>query len=235
MIIKTKPTSSLKMATLLGAALMASANSDASVIHWSVNQSTSNGVPLSFDLNGDSINDLQFLYSYSSYSGYYGGNSYGDLYAFGANGTGVTAGGPLSSGNLINDDSSFSSSNHLADYDSSWWYGSCGRWSCSPGGSSSYFSGTWNQGGNTVNGFLGFALSDGVDKYFGWADLTMSGTGYATIKDVAFESCANTGISAGQIVSSCVPTAVPEPSTLALLAIGAVGVGMMRRRRKIDQ
>jgi len=228
MLNRIKYSFQIKAATVLGAAMAVSAPSSASIIQLNLNQSTSNGIPLLVDVNGDSVNDLQFSYLYSSY--YSGAN--GDLFAYGLNGAKVTSGGPLASGDIIDATGSFASGNQLANYDYYWWSGSCGRWSCSSGGSSSSYTGSWNQGSSTINGYLGFSLTDGVDNFFGWANLTMYSSGYADIKEMAFESCANVGIAAGQTTSSCLPAEVPEPAPLALLAIGAVGVAMMRRRRK---
>lgn len=228
MLNRTRYSFQIKAATVLGAALAVSAPSSASIIQLNLNQYTSSGIPLRIDVNGDSVNDLQFSYLYSSY--YNGAN--GDLFAYGLNGAKITGGGPLASDDMIDATDSFLSGSQLANYDYYWWNGSCGRWSCSPGGSSSSYTGSWNQGGNTINGYLGFSLTDGVDNFFGWANLTMFSSGFANIKEIAFESCANVGIAAGQTASSCAPAEVPEPAPLALLAIGAVGVAMMRRRRK---
>ena len=63
----------------------------------------------------------------------------------------------------------------------------------------------------------------GGDFRYGWArvDVTEVNGGTATLFSYAYESAPNTGIEAG---------AVPEPGTLALLAIGAGALALRRRR-----
>lgn len=82
--------------------------------------------------------------------------------------------------------------------------------------------------GNT--GFVTFQFQDNVagKVAFGWAKVTVSEAagGFSdkntiTIHDFAWSS--DTAIAMGQ---------VPEPSAIGLLALGAAGIGMMRRRPK---
>ena len=209
---------------------------NAGVIYQDVNLNVSNYNDVILDVNSDGLNDLRFDHNYSSYysSGYRysSSRSYGDLWAYGLNGTQVVLGDALDGGDTIDDTLIFGDVNHMADYNR-WYSRSCGSRSCSTSSGSTQ-TGTWNDGTQTVTGYLGFALSVDVDELlFGWVDITMQATGYSTIHGFGYENVANTGILAGATSSDHTnPTDVPEPSTLALLAFGATGLAAARRRQK---
>jgi PEP-CTERM motif-containing protein len=79
---------------------------------------------------------------------------------------------------------------------------------------------------DTGTGFIGFKFNGGAGVEYGWAQVTMnSGTpgNTFTVVDYAWAD-AGTAITAGQ-------TAVPEPGSLGLLALGGVGLIVWRKRR----
>jgi hypothetical protein len=83
-------------------------------------------------------------------------------------------------------------------------------------------------------GYIGFRFSAGGGNYnYGWIQINPNITTSYTIKDWAYQDAVDKSINAGQIVDD--PAAVPEPSTLALLALGAGGLAIMRRRKKPEQ
>lgn len=77
-------------------------------------------------------------------------------------------------------------------------------------------------------GFFGFSFTSGSDTFYGWGEMMLnnvSGTnnGYGfQITRAYYDNAAGTPISVG---------AVPEPSSIALLAIGAGGLAAWRRRK----
>ena len=84
-------------------------------------------------------------------------------------------------------------------------------------------SGSWaTQDGGNVNAFLGLEFEVGASAYFGWAEFS-AGLLDAALEGYAYNSVPGQGLYAGQTTSA------PEPGTLGLLALGALGLGFWRR------
>ena len=79
--------------------------------------------------------------------------------------------------------------------------------------------GNWSDG---VTGFVGIQFDLGGSTHYGWAEITRDTTALtATLHSFGYNDTPGEGATAG----------VPEPSGMALLAAGAAGLGMLRRRR----
>lgn len=95
----------------------------------------------------------------------------------------------------------------------------------SSSGTMAFYGGvTYSQFLSPGIGFVGFQFNDLNGVQYGWARVEMSGTPFnsLTIKDYAYTD-EGEGIKAGQ---------TPEPSSLGLLAAGAAGLAIARRRRR---
>jgi hypothetical protein len=80
---------------------------------------------------------------------------------------------------------------------------------------------------NGVNGYFGFKFTNGVDLFYGWAELNIEGSKLAyTISRWAYNDTPGGSIRVGQTI--------PEPDTLSLtlLGLGAAGVRAWRQRRQ---
>ncbi len=218
---------------------------EATLIHTNVSALLSGGSSrtYSLDIDGNGVDDLAFTYGTRSSSVTYTTDSWLDVSPLG--GTGFTYGGPLSAGRLIDDGMGYTSAQRLIDASITSRPGhlvSCGFKGTSlcyvPGTVSSSYSGTWNVlGQDPIVGYLGFRLTSGLDTHYGWMHLSLAADASPSyLLDYAYETCSGVGVEAGSTTSLCTsstsPTsAVPEPSPLDLIVLGAAGMALGRRRR----
>lgn len=85
-------------------------------------------------------------------------------------------------------------------------------------------SGQWLNGGE---GYIGFAVVDGVDTYYGWFEVRVDADNVGG--EIIRYAIDDTPVSSGSKVTI---SAVPEPNALACFAIGAAGILGWRRRRR---
>lgn len=83
--------------------------------------------------------------------------------------------------------------------------------------------GQWNDTPDA--GGVGLSIVRGGDTYYGWADIIVNPDYTITLSAFGYDDTpGESGIAGG---------AVPEPSSIELLALGAAGIAAYRRRRKI--
>ncbi|QDT00220.1 PEP-CTERM sorting domain-containing protein [Adhaeretor mobilis] len=89
-------------------------------------------------------------------------------------------------------------------------------------GSMAYGNNANSQFDSVTDAYIGLSFPINAVNHFGWVRVDVdNAAGTFLIKDWAYEAEPGVGIAAGQI---------PEPSTLGLLAAGALGLTAMRRR-----
>ncbi|MCP5170338.1 MAG: hypothetical protein H6999_11370 [Hahellaceae bacterium] len=213
-------------------ALFSSTSTLASIIYTEVNQYWQNGTKLFFDVNNDSTNDFSFDYYFSNQGWGDGRDISGNLFATGKNGSQVGAGGALGFDSVIDDLSSYSNSNHLADFyyhlrDESCYFNGNG-YTCRPKEEYWKFKGTWNADGHSRTGYLGFSFFDGTGTSYGWFNLSVNFDGSGKVNSFAYETDYDIAIQTGQTFRESPtvqdPNNVPEPGTLALLAFGTLSI-----------
>jgi len=75
-------------------------------------------------------------------------------------------------------------------------------------------------------GTLGLSFQAGGQTHYGWLRMSNQYGESVTVHDFAYESSPDTGIIAG---------AVPEPSSVALFTIGAIGAWILRKEKTANQ
>ena len=98
-------------------------------------------------------------------------------------------------------------------------------WTAGPTYFEFYNTGIWQGGGE---GYIGLRIQTGANFNYGWARINYDDAGNRmTLEDFAIERTNNLAILAGDT------TSVPEPSSALLLALGAGGMALRRRREAL--
>ena len=84
------------------------------------------------------------------------------------------------------------------------------------------------EGASFGSNFIGFRFNISGNTHYGWAEIILA-TNAVTINQWAYDDTVDTAIHLADTASG---GSVPEPSSLALLAMGAGGLVSLRRRKK---
>lgn len=183
-------------------------------MEWSFSTGAGN---FQIDIHGDGIPDFAFSGGVTAGSISRGLVDVGSLFFMAIHG-GILP-GPQAPGALIGPQDKFLAST-AADFEHIDLY---------RGGSSTFLT-----GGPWLNksGYLGFRFTtSGGQFHYGWADFGISVSsdgraGEAFFGPYAYDTVPDQSIRAGQT------SATPEPGTLGLLALGALGLGLWRRKKQ---
>ncbi|MBN9660297.1 MAG: PEP-CTERM sorting domain-containing protein [Acidobacteria bacterium] len=200
-----------------GAALVSATPANAAIIHYSGPTLDTAGSSFNLDLDGDLTTDFTFQS---------GAGDSATVFAAYVNfpGGGVT--GPLASGTPVNAATAFNTTSPYklakGNVDQAGVVGDNGGvYAIAP------------------NQYMGLTFDISGVAHYGWARLEVYGTGTPEVNgllaqgqlnvrvmEYAYETNSRATIAAGQTTST-----VPEPSSLAMFALGAAGLAAMRRRK----
>ena len=231
-IVKSLEKKLLSYSIAAGAAITATAENAHAVQYKDLNDvviKNNETLPYFLDFNDDGINDFSIIHSGGSYSSYkvqFSGAS-----IWGQDGNAFVAASKLEfidkleAGDLVDPVGKFVGRGNFGSLYSS--------------------NGVQTEYGNFLgsdNAFFGvrFRDSSGTSTHFGWARVSMPSDGsQITFHDLAYNENPGESILAGQgipgssiLTGQGIPnTPVPEPGTLGMLALGAIGVIAWRKRK----